>query len=455
MNCTSCGTPILPGMMHCPTCGTPTAYNMQVQPGTGNAETIAAMNFEPFQEPGAVPLNQQQSTPIPPPPPPNFYNTGTQPGTQPQPVNLYNMGTQQATPYANPTPTPTTATPPYGFATGAGQTRQTGPTMQEAQYAQPQQYTAPQQYPPQQQYVSPQQYPPQQQYMPPPQQYPPPLQPVSPQPPRKQGGLSRGLTITITVLVLLILAGSGIIYYFSVPYPAQLHAQATATVQTRLDNQATGTAQSVQNANATVTAIAQATFTAQQNIYNQATIGSPTVTDSMAQNGNLRWDQYDSSNGGGCVYAGGTYHVKELQSGYFQTCLAQASNFSNFTLQVQMTILSGDYGGMVFRSNPTSPKFYLLQFNANGAYDLYAYVSNNGNDAKSLLASVTTSMKGLNQPNLITLIARGSQLTIFVNKQYVNTVSDSSYATGQIGLVAYYKANSTEVSYSNLQIWKL
>ena len=407
-----------------------------------------------------MPRNQQQSTPTPPPPPPpDFYNTGTQPGTQPQPANLYNMGTQQATPYANPTPTPTT-TPPYGFATGVEQTRQTGqngqtgPTMQAqqaAQYTQPQQYTAPQQYPPQQQYT------PQQQYAPP-QQYPPPLQPVSPQlpqPPKKQGGLSRGLTITIIVLVLLILAGSGIIYYFSIPYPAQLHAQATATVQTRLHNQATGTAQSIQNSNATVTAIAQATFTAQQNIYNQATIGSPAVTDSMAQNGNLRWDQYDSSNGGGCVYAGGTYHVKELQSGYFQTCFAQASNFSNFTLQVQMTVLSGDYGGMVFRSSPTSPKFYLLQFNGDGAYDLYAYVSNNGNDAKSLLASVTTAMKGQNQSNLITLIARGSQLTIFVNKQYVDTVSDSLYSTGQVGLVAYYKSNPTEVSYSNLQIWKL
>ena len=442
MHCTSCGTPILPGMMHCPNCGIPTAYNT-AQSGASNDQTIAALSFGPFQESGSVPLNQQQRTatptPTPPPPPsPNFYNTGTQPGTQPQPINLYAMGTQQVAP----NPTPPTATPPYAFTNGAeqarqtGQNGQTGPAMQAGQVAQ---------YAPLQQYA-------------PPQQYPPPLQPVSPQlpqPTRKQGGLPRGLTITVIVLVLLILAGSGIIYYFSVPYPAQLHAQATATAQTRFDNQATGTAQSIHNDNATATAIAQATFTAQQTIYNQATVGSPTLTDSMAQISELRWDQYDSSNSGGCIYAGGSYHVKELQSGYFQTCFAQASNFSNFTLQVQMTVLSGDYGGMVFRSNPSSPKFYLLQFSTDGAYNLYAYVSNNGNDAKTLLASVTTAMKGLNQPNLITLIARGSQLTIFVNKQYVDAISDSLYTAGQIGLVAYYKTNPTEVSYSNLQVWKL
>ena len=64
-------------------------------------------------------------------------------------------------------------------------------------------------------------------------------------------------------------------------------------------------------------------------------------------------------------------------------------------------------------------------------------------------------MKGLNQPNLITLIARGSQLTVFVNKQYVDTVSDGLYKGGQIGLIAYYKSSPTEVAFSNLQIWKL
>src|SRR5207247_10145500 len=63
----------------------------------------------------------------------------------------------------------------------------------------------------------------------------------------------------------------------------------------------------------------------------------------------------------GCIFTGGMYHVKELDSGYFQPCFAQSSNFSNFTLQVQMTIFSGEYGGLIFRADSQNSKFYLLQ----------------------------------------------------------------------------------------------
>ncbi len=216
---------------------------------------------------------------------PAAYSAPAQQGTLP--ANFYNTGTQQETLVSN------AGTPPYGYNVG------------QPQYPPPQQYPLPQQYPP-------------------------PMQPLPPQPSKRKGGLSRGLTIIVIVLVLLVLIGSGIIYYFSVPYPAQIHAQATATVQTRLNNQATGTAQSIHNDNATATALAQATLTTQQNIYAQATIGSPAITNSLAQNGGLRWDQYDTSNNGSCVYAGGTYHVKELQSGYFQSCYAQVLQFQQF-----------------------------------------------------------------------------------------------------------------------------
>ena len=415
MHCTTCGTAILPGMMRCPNCGALTAYTTQPAPQQGADQTLPAMNFGPFMESASVPPPAQSSPPTP--VPPNVYNPNvtipnvTIPGNLQgqQAANFYTTGTQPGTQY------PRAGTPPYGLnGSNAGQV----------------------------QYV-------------PPQAYPPPSHPVPPQAPKRVGGLSRGLTITLIILVLLILIGSGIIYYFSIPYPAQVHASATATAQTLANNQATGTAQVIHNTNATATAQAQATVTAQQNIYNAATNGNPTITDALTQNDGLHWDQYDTANSGGCVYSGNAYHVKELQSGYFQTCMAQSSNYSNFTLQVQMTILRGDFGGIIFRSSASSPKFYLLQFGVDGTYNLLGYVSTNGNDARSLLSSITPAMKGLNQPNLITLIARNSQLTVFVNKHYVDTVSDTLYKSGQIGFMAYYKSNQTEVAYSNMQLWQL
>jgi hypothetical protein len=249
--------------------------------------------------------------------------------------------------------------------------------------------------------------------------------------------------------------GSAIIYYFSVPYPAQIRAQATATAQTLVNNRATGTALAVHHAGETATAQAQATLTAQQNIYLQATQGNPAVTGSLATNDTLNWNEVDSASSGGCVFAGGSYHVKELEKGFFDPCFAQSSNFSNFTLQVQMTILSGDFGGILFRSDSQSSKSYLLQFGTDGSYQLYKYVDNSGNNSQTLLTSFSSAIKGQNQPNLLTLIARGSQLTVFVNKQYVDTVSDNAYKSGLVGFLAYYKSNPTEVTFSNIQIWKL
>jgi len=284
---------------------------------------------------------------------------------------------------------------------------------------------------------------------------PPPAPPAQTSPPRQRRSLSKGMLILLSILVLLVLAGTGIIYYFSIPYPAQIRAQATATAQTQANIAATATAQIIHNENATATAQAQATLTVQQYMYTQATNGNPAVSDALAKNGPLQWNEYDSSSNGGCVFTAGTYHVKEYATGYFQTCFAQAGNFSNFTLQVQMTILSGEYGGIIFRADNQNSKFYLLQISSNNSYQLFKYISNNADNASTLMTSYSSIIKGQNQPNLLTLIARGNQLTLFVNKQYIDTVSDNTYKAGMIGLVAYDKSTFSEAAFSNLQIWKL
>ena len=62
----------------------------------------------------------------------------------------------------------------------------------------------------------------------------PPVPPVPPLPTSKRG-LSRGMTALLVVLALLVMfSGFGLIYYSAVYHPAQLHAEATATVQVRL-----------------------------------------------------------------------------------------------------------------------------------------------------------------------------------------------------------------------------
>lgn len=283
----------------------------------------------------------------------------------------------------------------------------------------------------------------------PPNSYGPPPQPTQHQ------KLSRGIIILLAVLVVLMIIGGGLIYYFSVPYPAQVRANATATAQTQADDAATGTAVVIHNDDATATAQAQATLTAQQAIYTQATSGPLLLNDSLAQNSASRWESYNSAANSGCVFSGGAYHVIEQQTGYFNPCFADGPTFSNFTFQVQMTILKGNAGGMLFRADDQSNKFYLLTIGVDLTYSLYAYSNNTGSNAATIFSGSSLAIKGPHQPNLITLVARGKQLTLFVNKQLVDNAIDGTYASGQIALVADSHDQPTDVVYQNAQVWKL
>src|SRR6266480_1617537 len=113
-----------------------------------------------------------------------------------------------------------------------------------------------------------------------------------------------------------------------------------------------------------------------------------------------------------CTFTGGAYHVRSMN---YEDCLSQGSNFRNFAFQVQMTILKGDAGGIIFRTS------YLFYFSTVGGYTV----------SFPLVSGKTQSFKsGLNQSNLITVVAHGSNFYLYVNKQYVTQFRDSIYSAG-------------------------
>lgn len=286
-------------------------------------------------------------------------------------------------------------------------------------------------------------------------------------PPRR--GLSRGVVILLAALaVLLVLSGIGLVYYSAVFRPAQLHAEATGTAQTQqtqaanatatANAQTTGTAVAVANATATAnaqaTAVVVATQTALQNIYNTATGGTPALSDSLANNSSSNWDVNQAQGGGGCGFSGGAYHASLNNKGYYFPCMANNTNFSNFAYQVQMNIVSGSAGGVIFRGNNNSSKFYVLTVDTGGNYLLFTTSSTS--QSSTLLSGTAPSFKQNNgQTNLLTVIARGTSIYIYINKQYVGSVTDSTYSSGQIGVVVDAHNGSTNVAFSNARVWRL
>ncbi len=437
MQCTSCGTPIPPGAYHCPLCGTP-AYD----PGVYQ-ETVHSS--------------------------PNHSIEPT------HPVGSYSPGTFQGAPSSQANPPPDGTVPANNFQSGMHS------TPLPDSYIQPPYTPAQQPFPPYE-YMQRQMYTPAQQpapayaqnqqqqqirYVAPPPTYN--QQPPSIAPTRSGRRLSRGFMIVLVLVALLIMfSGFGLIYYSTVYQPKQLRAQGTATaqtMQTRITRatatahaQVTRTAVAVANATATANAVATAnvvaTATALQSIYTHATSGNPALNESLSTNTGTNWDVDQAQGGGGCGFNGGSYRASIYSKGFYFSCFAQNTNFSNFAFQVQMNVTRGDSGGLIFRGNSSANKFYAFQVGQDGSYDLFAS-QDRTHSSDLLLGNSPTIKKNTGQTNLVTIIARGGNISFYINKQYTGSVSDGTFKSGQIGFFALDHTNPTDVTFSNLRIWQL
>nr|MBA2677648.1 DUF1080 domain-containing protein [Ktedonobacteraceae bacterium] len=220
------------------------------------------------------------------------------------------------------------------------------------------------------------------------------------------------------------------------------------------------TAVAQHHANATATSVAQVTATAQalandpQALYTFATSATPALNDPLNTQSSNGWSIHKNADGSGCAFTGGALHVTTTPGTQGADCLSGVSSFSDFAFQVQMTIAKGDDGGLLFRLDRSVPKLYLFAIGTDGSYVL---IANNAGGQKPLAIGTSPFInKGSNQPNTLTIIARGTAIDLYINKQFITKVDDNTASTGQIGVFASnIKGNMTDVAFTNAQIWKL
>ena len=159
-----------------------------------------------------------------------------------------------------------------------------------------------------------------------------------------------------------------------------------------------------------------------------------------------------------CGFTDGAYHVKAPLPHYNDFCLGNATYYSDFAFEVQMTIIKGDEGGIIFRQQPnlyTTGGYYHYAFRISpgGGYDLTAKL---GRTQVLLVSGRSEAIKqGLNQTNLIAVVAQGNTIIIYVNHQQVGRIPDNTFSNGQIGFIASAPLDPTEVVFSNAKVWTL
>lgn len=257
---------------------------------------------------------------------------------------------------------------------------------------------------------------------------------------QQRNGLSRGRAILLIILLLLVVGGSvGTFFYITETNRiATSNANATATAQTM----------ATVAANATATALVIA---ANPNPYPPGS-GTLALYDRLHNDSSSSgWDKGTNT----CAFITGAYHVIATNTTHLEHCFAEASNFSNFVYEVQMTIIKGDVGGMIFRADSANNTYYSFFVAQNGYYSLYTC----GQPCKSLVSRFSPSInQGLNKTNLLAVVAMGTTITLYANHQELARVTDSTYNLGQIGLIASpgpNTSNPTEVVYSNARVWSL
>jgi serine/threonine protein kinase len=272
----------------------------------------------------------------------------------------------------------------------------------------------------------------------------------------------KAFMIALSILVVF-LSINGLLYYALFYHSSQAHTgtQVMTPVRASATPQPSATPRPSATSRPTTTtpptAILQANPT--QSIATSPPQPAPTPTtqtgatlvlnDPLTTQDANQWDVFSYAGGvGGCGFTNGAYHATITQTGSFGSCMARATNFANFTYQVQMTILSGttyDGGGLIFRAN--SGAAYRFRVGVNGSFDLVDQV-------QSLISSSSPAIKtGLNQTNLLAVVAKGSSISLYVNRQLIANVQDSISSSGEIGMLAVDFSMPTDVAFSHARVW--
>lgn len=355
-----------------------------------------------------------------------------------------NLGYPGAQPYqeagAAPPPPPSPQQPSY---TPPQLSETQMPTYIPSSYAQTDQqpsYTPQQQpgYTPPPSYTSPQQQP----------SYTPSAPVYNPPPEQRQKRSPARAIILVVIAVVIILAGVLSYVFIHGNQVAQNNSNATATANTSHNN-ATATAQAQAQATARVAATATALVTSHYPPFTTLAF-----SDALTSSSNSQWSASSA-----CKASTTGYQVSIAQAGNFEFCTQLNSNYDDFAFQVNMTIQSGDCGGIIFREQDIN-NFYVMLVCADGSYDAGLFQNGKASWADALTQRPTSPAikKGAGQQNVVAVVVQGNAFNLYVNgsSKTVDTFTDngSTFSAGSIALVANDFTNPTSVAYTNAVVWK-
>ncbi len=265
--------------------------------------------------------------------------------------------------------------------------------------------------------------------------------PVSPIPPRKPRNKQLFLIIGSVLVVLVVLFGVSV-YFLS-------------TITNARSQQERGSAQSGQSTGLASTDPAQ-------NPYPPKT-GTLVMDDPMHDNSKgYKWDEatMNSNNSNSfCGYKLGNYHVsKGIKGAVICDPEAPQLALSNLAFEVNVTVTQGKEAGLVARFDQIKAVGYVFSVTTDGRYFIDTMDLNNKDSNKHFnilrQGSNAAIKQGLNQSNLLAIVANGSYISAFINNQFIDSLQDTSFTNGQVGIYGYGDTG-LDIAAQNARVWRI
>ncbi len=199
-------------------------------------------------------------------------------------------------------------------------------------------------------------------------------------------------------------------------------------------------------------------------IYTQVLCHHAQFSSALNRQDELQWDENEQ-----CSFQQGAYHVLLPPTEYVAECFAHAASFGpNFALQVDITILKGYSGGLVFRAEGPSSNWDVINsripIDIWGQYNFYLASTNEScHLTKDPIAPTYchsphgTITYGTGVTNTMTVVALGPQVYLYVNGFFIDhtQVPNSSALTGFVGVFANGSHSPGDVAFRHFQAWNL
>jgi hypothetical protein len=165
---------------------------------------------------------------------------------------------------------------------------------------------------------------------------------------------------------------------------------------------------------------------------------------------------------GACRFTNHAYQVtsnsKSPTGEYCGANSVKKNNFRNFTIEVEMTIVKGDYAGLIFR-NKTGGTAYSFLIEQDGTYKFNSYShSDTTGDINPLASNLQPKIRrDFHHPNTIAVVARGNTFELYTNHQFITSVNDPKKTSDQgvIGFITMSPNNKTpsEALFRHAKVW--